>query len=125
MLRTITSPVMQRCGVDEAQRGGVDEAHSDLVAGTEIEHSEVQLEYRPVCDQPMDDEMHHVPASAWEQKTQVCRARTVWCNVGGFVEQLLIFVCWLCASVYVCVCVSVHVWVRVFVCVSVHVCVYY
>ena len=61
VLRTITSPVMQRCGVDEAQRGGVDEAHSDLVAGTEIEHSEVQLEYRPVCDQPMDDEMHHVP----------------------------------------------------------------
>ena len=71
VLRTITSPVMQRCGVDEAQRGGVDEAHSDLVAGTEIEHSEVQLEYRPVCDQPMDDEMHHVPPGNKKHKCVV------------------------------------------------------
>lgn len=31
------------------------------VSGTEIEVGEVKLDYRPVCDQPMDDEMHHVP----------------------------------------------------------------
>jgi len=31
------------------------------VSGTEIETGEVTLGYRPVCDQPMDDEMHHVP----------------------------------------------------------------
>jgi len=31
------------------------------VSGTEIEHGEVKLDYRPVIDQPLDDEMHHVP----------------------------------------------------------------
>merc|ERR1712127_668287 len=31
------------------------------VSGTEIEHGEVRLDYRPVIDQPLDDEMHHVP----------------------------------------------------------------
>lgn len=31
------------------------------VSGTEIENGEVTLDYRPVIDQPMDDEMHHVP----------------------------------------------------------------
>merc|ERR1711865_173873 len=31
------------------------------VTGTEIEKGEVILGYRPVNDQPMDDEMHHVP----------------------------------------------------------------
>jgi len=31
------------------------------VTGTEIEKGEVKLGYREVIDQPMDDEMHHVP----------------------------------------------------------------
>jgi succinate dehydrogenase (ubiquinone) flavoprotein subunit len=31
------------------------------VSGTEIEKGEVKLGYRAVIDQPMDDEMHHVP----------------------------------------------------------------
>merc|ERR1711935_314412 len=31
------------------------------VSGTEIETGGVTLDSRPVCDQPMDDEMHHVP----------------------------------------------------------------
>merc|ERR1712070_225224 len=31
------------------------------VTGTEIENGEVVLGYRPVIDQPLDDEMHHVP----------------------------------------------------------------
>jgi succinate dehydrogenase (ubiquinone) flavoprotein subunit len=31
------------------------------VSGTEIETGEVKLSYRTVIDQPMDDEMHHVP----------------------------------------------------------------
>jgi len=31
------------------------------VSGTEIENGEVTLGYRAVIDQPMDDEMHHVP----------------------------------------------------------------
>jgi len=31
------------------------------VSGTEIETGEVTLGYRAVIDQPMDDEMHHVP----------------------------------------------------------------
>ena len=31
------------------------------VTGRHIEDGEVILGYRPVCDQPMDDEMHHVP----------------------------------------------------------------
>merc|ERR1712014_493481 len=31
------------------------------VTGTEIENGEVKLGYRPVIDQPLDDEMHHVP----------------------------------------------------------------
>ena len=31
------------------------------VSGTEIAYREVKLEYRPGCDQLMDDEMHHVP----------------------------------------------------------------
>merc|ERR1712170_298055 len=31
------------------------------VTGTEIENGEVKLGYRAVIDQPLDDEMHHVP----------------------------------------------------------------
>jgi len=31
------------------------------VTGTEIEKGEVKLGYRAVIDQPLDDEMHHVP----------------------------------------------------------------
>merc|ERR1712048_241308 len=31
------------------------------VTGTEIEKGEVVLGYRAVIDQPLDDEMHHVP----------------------------------------------------------------